>query len=344
MSNTVNNAVKYLRLSRIFTSCTIALIACSLSGCPKEKITSESPTSPITSSATNTSQITSSQPISSKTDFEGNIENVVLPECHLQNCPEILIQRLRSNAPSLDHAVDLYIKQHIIGVVEGFSITDEDLENTSAEGETEEQQSELTIYGRKDTSTPITHLSQRKANNPENNDDSIQKNIKKFFLIAKEGQEFGMSNPISLLIKLEIIKPKQTLSNQKIKMVTVAVYTNTYMGGAHGSATEQYFNYDIEKQSLINLDDIIQAGQRQKFNSLAFETYKRWVQENQSENNLEDYQQTWPFLLSDDFFFADNGLVLQYDEYQIGPYAAGLPRLIIPYEQLQGILKPQYLP
>ena len=37
-------------------------------------------------------------------------------------------------------------------------------------------------------------------------------------------------------------------------------------------------------------------------------------------------------------------MILQYGEYEIGPYVVGLPRLTIPYDQLQGILKKEYLP
>ena len=37
-------------------------------------------------------------------------------------------------------------------------------------------------------------------------------------------------------------------------------------------------------------------------------------------------------------------MILQYAEYEIGPYVVGLPRLVIPYEQLQTILKKEYLP
>ncbi|EOY5001067.1 RsiV family protein, partial [Acinetobacter baumannii] len=40
----------------------------------------------------------------------------------------------------------------------------------------------------------------------------------------------------------------------------------------------------------------------------------------------------------------DQGLILQYGEYEIGPYVVGLPRLVIPYDQLQEVLKEEYLP
>jgi hypothetical protein len=41
---------------------------------------------------------------------------------------------------------------------------------------------------------------------------------------------------------------------------------------------------------------------------------------------------------------GEQGLILQYGEYEIGPYVVGLPRLVIPFSELQGVLKPEYLP
>ena len=61
-------------------------------------------------------------------------------------------------------------------------------------------------------------------------------------------------------------------------------------------------------------------------------------------DNLEEYEQVWKFTLSDNFYLSTQGLVLQYGEYEIGPYVVGLPRLTIPYDQLQTVLKKEYLP
>ena len=61
-------------------------------------------------------------------------------------------------------------------------------------------------------------------------------------------------------------------------------------------------------------------------------------------NSVEEYEQAWKFTLSDNFYLSSQGLILQYGEYEIGPYVVGLPRLTIPYDQLQTVLKKQYLP
>ncbi len=61
-------------------------------------------------------------------------------------------------------------------------------------------------------------------------------------------------------------------------------------------------------------------------------------------NSVSEYEQAWPFKLTENFLLGDQGLILQYGEYEIGPYVVGLPRLVIPYDQLQEVLKEEYLP
>lgn len=76
----------------------------------------------------------------------------------------------------------------------------------------------------------------------------------------------------------------------------------------------------------------------------AHEKFKAWVIESKLANSVEEYEQAWKFTLSDNFYLSSQGLILQYGEYEIGPYVVGLPRLTIPYDQLQTVLKKQYLP
>ena len=76
----------------------------------------------------------------------------------------------------------------------------------------------------------------------------------------------------------------------------------------------------------------------------AHEAFKTWVIESKLANDVSEYEQAWKFKLSDNYYLSKQGLILQYGEYEIGPYVVGLPRLTIPYEQLQTILKKQYLP
>jgi hypothetical protein len=41
---------------------------------------------------------------------------------------------------------------------------------------------------------------------------------------------------------------------------------------------------------------------------------------------------------------TDTGIVVKYQPYEIAPYSSGQPELLIPYSELKGILRPEYLP
>lgn len=38
------------------------------------------------------------------------------------------------------------------------------------------------------------------------------------------------------------------------------------------------------------------------------------------------------------------GLVVKYDAYTIAPYSHGQPEILIPYERLRGVLRPEFIP
>ena len=139
-----------------------------------------------------------------------------------------------------------------------------------------------------------------------------------------------------------MVKPK--ILNAGQPLATVVLNSSSYLGGAHGSSSQQYYNFDLKTQKLVKLDDIIAAKQKAALQKKAHEAFKTWVMDSKLADSVDEYEQAWKFKLSDNYFLGKDGLILQYAEYEIGPYVVGLPRLTLPYDQLQGILKPQYLP
>ncbi len=47
---------------------------------------------------------------------------------------------------------------------------------------------------------------------------------------------------------------------------------------------------------------------------------------------------------SENFYLSQQGLILQYAEYEIGLYVVGLPRLTVPSDQFTNSTEKQYLP
>ena len=124
-------------------------------------------------------------------------------------------------------------------------------------------------------------------------------------------------------------------------LVTLSMETYEYTGGAHGLPSVQYFHWDLAKQQSVKLGDLLVPGQQSAFWEKAREQHTAWLDE---ENLDQAFRDSWPFDKTDNVFFSDEGMVLQYNVYHIAPYAMGQPTLTIPYAELEGIVRGQYLP
>jgi hypothetical protein len=96
---------------------------------------------------------------------------------------------------------------------------------------------------------------------------------------------------------------------------------------------------------VLSLDQVLLPGKRPAYVEALRAAHRRWLSGNpDARHDPAAYDRLWPFQPSSNFAFTDDGLVVKYDSYQIAPYSAGQPELRIPYTELAGILKPEYLP
>lgn len=114
-----------------------------------------------------------------------------------------------------------------------------------------------------------------------------------------------------------------------------------YLGGAHGMPYVEYVLLDSNNKRRLTLDNLLIASAKPKFEALAYDAYKNWVKD--FTNDVAEYEKNWPFSMTDNVSLNDQGVVLKYQSYAIAPYASGQPELVIPYNKLAGILRPQYL-
>lgn len=124
-----------------------------------------------------------------------------------------------------------------------------------------------------------------------------------------------------------------------VELIRIDSYEFT--GGAHGLPYSEHLMFDQKLKRQIKLNDILISGKKPKFEALAKAAYKKWVAE--FYDDIKDYEKTWPFSLTDNVTLTDKGVDIVYQPYAIAPYAAGMPTLSLPYQQLSGIIKPQYM-
>lgn len=129
-------------------------------------------------------------------------------------------------------------------------------------------------------------------------------------------------------------------------ITVIELDTWQYMTGmAHGISATQFLNWDNSTGKVLSLDDVLRPGKRRDYVAALQQAHSRWLAANpEITGDTNAYVRQWPFQDSSNFGFIDQGLLVKYDSYQIAPYSAGQPELIIPYSALRGILRPEFLP
>lgn len=141
-----------------------------------------------------------------------------------------------------------------------------------------------------------------------------------------------------------VLAAKTRYRNQHLTVIELNSW-QYFTGSAHGLSATQFLNWHNDTQKVLGLDQILRAGQHAAYVNALQQAHQRWLVNNPDTNNdTQAYLRMWPFQPSNNFGFTDQGLVVKYDSYQIAPYSSGQPELLIPYPDLQGIVRTEYLP
>lgn len=124
----------------------------------------------------------------------------------------------------------------------------------------------------------------------------------------------------------------------------VAIYSHIYLGGAHGMPYTEYLMFDMDLQTQIGFSDVVVDDGA--FEELAYAKYKEYLEEQgiSYDKNIPKHERVQGFVMTKNMYFGENGVVLVYQPCEIGSYAQGLINLVVPYDDLQGIIRDEYLP
>ena len=138
---------------------------------------------------------------------------------------------------------------------------------------------------------------------------------------------------------------RATLKRATPTIIVVQLDSYIYSGGAHGNSTTQYLNWLPQSDIVVNLQTMIPSDNMPAFEAALKRQHARWLQTNDlAKADPNAYNKMWPFHLSENAALLEEGIAITYDPYEIGPYALGMPTLIVPYSELQGILRPELIP
>jgi len=120
-----------------------------------------------------------------------------------------------------------------------------------------------------------------------------------------------------------------------------------YQGAAHPNAFSEVLNYDVKKGEQLKLSDLFKPGAKflQTISKYCIEQLKKQMKEGVQEGDVDNQwiengagptaknYQSWTI--------TRKGLGINFDAYQVGPYAAGPQSVTVPYATLKDLINPE---
>lgn len=120
-------------------------------------------------------------------------------------------------------------------------------------------------------------------------------------------------------------KTKYT-SAQKLSVI---YEDSLYSGGAHSNEVATTYNFDLKTGKQLFLNNIAETDQ-QKYN--LFDSIEAGLKVNKKA--FPDVFQNFPLMNKSSFYFYNDGIVVVFDPYEVGPYASGLIEVKVPFKKI----------
>ena len=148
---------------------------------------------------------------------------------------------------------------------------------------------------------------------------------------AQDGFDMAMSWEMSL---------ENDVERNSEGVLTLSFSQYSFTGGAHGNGSLKYVNVDLHQKKIIGVEDII--IDTVAFKKLGEAKMRAFFDLSEDDSFMEVGLTTEEFPMTDNLGFTENGVILFYNSYEIGPYSMGTVDLEFTYEELIGIIKDEY--
>ena len=119
-----------------------------------------------------------------------------------------------------------------------------------------------------------------------------------------------------------------------------------YTGGAHHVRYDKSYYYNKESNEIVSIKDFLEKDTSlDKLANLSYYYVMKYSDDNNLNFDKEGVKEGLSSNLNnfEHFNFIDDGLEFIFPPYQIAYYAAGEIKIVIPYDELNGIIKNKYL-
>ena len=168
--------------------------------------------------------------------------------------------------------------------------------------------------------------------------DDYIKNKKKEFK-----EEISMEEPLNSS-KYEFKADYKITDNNNILGLHLNI--SEYTGGAHHVRYDKSYYYNKESDEIVSIKDFLEKDTSlDKLANLSYYYVMKYSDDNNLNFDKEGVKEGLSSNLNnfEHFNFIDDGLEFIFPPYQIAYYAAGEIKIVIPYNELKGIIKNKYL-
>lgn len=149
---------------------------------------------------------------------------------------------------------------------------------------------------------------------------------------AKEAFEYSQKGTEPRFNKYTADTSFEVRYNDKDVLSLTVLYAQ-YTGGAHGLEVQKGYTFDLKTGKILNLSDLFAVGF--DYDEVISDEILGYMKLHQQEYFPEAIT-SFKKIKSDQPYYIENGnLVIYYGEYEIAPYAAGIPEFRIPFSKLK---------
>lgn len=150
----------------------------------------------------------------------------------------------------------------------------------------------------------------------------------------QDHKTFSLEAPESPIGQWTAESKDTTLLNDG-KYLTLEIEGYTYAGGAHGSPTAAVATFETETGKQLTWDDLV--TDKAALKTLAEKKY-RAVMADVFADGFE-FDDVFTFELPVNYGLVQDGIYFHYLHYEVGPYAIGNTKFVLPFSELGSILK-----
>lgn len=137
----------------------------------------------------------------------------------------------------------------------------------------------------------------------------------------------------------------ETISAEMFNDTILVILKNleVYTGGAHGMNTNDYFVINTTQDKRLLIDDIVNFDKIPELENLVKKALRSQAEIADSVPLTDVYWTDGGYSLNN-FFLKNDGLGFLWNPYEIAAYAVGAVVIVIPFDELNGIIKEGIIP